>query len=163
MWPLRSWALNGADALNTVATWQPRSCTGLNGRRPACTGSGLDPYPLPLVPSTSRPMLGPWTDWHFPDSNLVGELVLPRLEIRRDRHCIVRGRRPFRACYGAGEHTANVRDGGIRSTFAKTPFVATTARRAERAKRLLWGRLAGVHQAPGDLAGPGDLEGLELS
>ena len=66
MWPLRSWALNGADALNTVASWQPRSCTGLNGRRPTCTGSGLDPYPLPLVSSTSRPMLGPWADWHFP-------------------------------------------------------------------------------------------------
>jgi hypothetical protein len=27
-------------------------------------------------------------------------------------------------CYGAGENSANVRDGGIRSTFAKTPLVA---------------------------------------
>ena len=33
-------------------------------------------------------------------------------------------------CYGAGagEHSANVRDGGIRSTLAKAPFVAPSAR-----------------------------------
>lgn len=64
MWPLRSWSVNGAEALKTVAVWQGMRCTGT--RNPTCTGSAFSPYPLPLVGSTSRPTLGPWSDWHFP-------------------------------------------------------------------------------------------------
>ena len=69
MWPLASWPLNGQEALNWTAYWQPRTCTAV-GLSQSCSGSAVYPYTLPYrTTGLTLPVFGPWTDWKVPTAS----------------------------------------------------------------------------------------------
>ena len=68
MWPQASWPLNGFDALNWTAVWQPETCT-IAAYRSSCEGSRHSPYGLPKRTNLPLPGLGPWSDWKFPSED----------------------------------------------------------------------------------------------